>query len=57
VSGHEIGPYPDFLLRPVSPERPDVGVRRIVPAPSAEPSIGGVKDGIGDERGMVSPAA
>jgi hypothetical protein len=37
LPGKEVGPYAPFFLRPVTPQRPHIGIRRIFPSPMTQP--------------------
>ena len=51
IPGKKIGLNAPFLTRPMTPKRPDIGIRRIVPTPVTQPSIGSIEPGIGGEAG------
>ena len=49
--GKEIIPNASFLLPPMPPKRPDIGIRWVSPPPPTQPSIGFIENGIGSEAG------
>jgi hypothetical protein len=49
--GKEVGSQALFLIRSVTPEWPDVGIRRILPPPLTKPIIGGIEGDIRSNAG------
>ncbi len=51
ILGKEIGLNAPFRSWPMTPKRPDIGIRRIVPPPVTQPPIGNIENGIGGKTG------